>query len=81
MGCCLTGCARLILFALWRAIFAALLALLLARIDDYVERPDRRESLRGRAWRFYRSRSGRAVRRGTPPGAGSAIDTQGRPGP
>jgi protein-S-isoprenylcysteine O-methyltransferase Ste14 len=78
VGCCLTGCVRLLFFALWRAVAAALLALLLARIDAYVEERHR-ETLPGRAWRAYRGRRG--VRRGTPPDAGSAIDTEGRPRP
>ena len=67
-------------YALWRAIFAALLAILLARIDDYVERSGRSESTAGRAWRAYRSR-GKKVRRGTPPDARSAIDTNGHSRP
>jgi hypothetical protein len=75
---CLAGCVRVLFFALWRAIFAALIAVLLARIDAYVE--DRHgESLAGRAWRAYRERGAKGVRRGTPPGASSAIDTEGRP--
>ncbi|TME61657.1 MAG: hypothetical protein E6I51_08525 [Chloroflexi bacterium] len=81
MGCCLVGCVRLLFFALWRAIVAALVALVLARIDAYVER-NHEESLAGKAWRTYRGRGrDRGVRRGTPPGAGDAIDTQGRPRP
>jgi hypothetical protein len=79
VGCCLAGCLRLVAFTLWRAIFAALLALLLTRIDSYVDRSGKSESLAGRAWRLYRSRSGRKVRRGTPRDAGSAIDTEGGP--
>jgi hypothetical protein len=75
---CLTGCVRVLFFALWRALFAAVIALLLARIDAYVE--DRHgESLAGRAWRAYRERGRKGVRRGTPPDAGSAIETRGRP--
>ncbi len=57
MGCCLTGCLRLIFFQLWRLVAAALLAMLLARIDAYVERRHG-ESTAGRAWRAYR-RSGK----------------------
>jgi protein-S-isoprenylcysteine O-methyltransferase Ste14 len=80
VGCCLTGCVRLLLFALWRALFAALLAVILARIDTYVEERHG-ESMAGRAWRAYRQRGAAGVRRGTPPGADSAIDTEGRPRP
>ena len=80
MGCCLGGCVRLLVFALWRAIAAALLAVLLTRVDTFVE--DRHsDSLTGRAWRAYRSRGKKSVRRGTPPNAGGAIDTSGRPRP
>ena len=69
----------MIFFALWRAIFAALIAIILARIDAYVE-GRHGESLAARAWRAYRVR-GKGVRRGTPPDAGRAIDTSGRPRP
>ncbi|HEV8228802.1 MAG TPA: hypothetical protein VGQ86_02500 [Candidatus Limnocylindria bacterium] len=55
MGCCLVGCLRLIFFQLWKLILAALLAIVLARVDEYVERryPD---SGAGKAWRAYRGR-------------------------
>lgn len=79
MGCCLGGCVRLIAFTLWKAIFAAILAIFLSQIDSYVDRSGKADSLAGKAWRLYRSRSGKRVRRGTPPGASSAIDTEGRP--
>jgi hypothetical protein len=79
VGCCLGGCFRLIAFTFWRAIFAALLAILLTRLDNYVEGSGRSETPIGRAWRLYRSRSGKTVRRGTPHDAGAAIDTEGRP--
>ena len=80
MGCCLGGCVRLLVFALWRAIAAALIAVLLTRVDTFVE--DRHsDSLTGKAWRAYRSRGQKGVRRGTPPDAGGAIDTSGRPRP
>ncbi len=79
MGCCLGGCVRVIGFALWKAVFAAILAILLSRLDNYVDRSGKSDSLAGKAWRMYRSRSGKKVRRGTPPGAGSAIDTEGHP--
>jgi hypothetical protein len=76
----LAGCVRLLVFALWRAVVAALLAVLLTRIDTFVDERQG-DSLTGRAWRAYRARGKKAVRRGTPPGAGGAIDTSGRPRP
>ena len=80
MGCCLGGCVRLLAFTLWRAIAAALLAVLLTRVDTFVE--DRHgDSVTGRALRAYRSRGKKTVQRGTPPNAGGAIDTSGRPRP
>ncbi len=80
MGCCLGGCVRLLAFTLWRAIAAALLALLLTRVDTFVD--DRHsDSLTGKAWRAYRTRGNKSVKRGTPPNAGGAIDTSGRPRP
>ena len=79
MGCCLAGCFRLVAFTLWRAIFAALLAIFITQIDNYLDRSGKTHSLAGKAWRTYRSRSGKKVRRGTPPDAGSAIDTKGGP--
>ncbi len=80
MGCCLGGCLRLLAFTLWRAIAAALLAVLLTRVDTFIE--ERHEdSLTGKAWRAYRSRGKKTVRRGTPRNAGGAIDTSGRPQP
>ena len=80
MGCCLGGCVRLLVFTLWRAIAAAVLAILLTRVDTFVE--DRHsDSLTGKAWRAYRTRGKKSVRRGTPPDAGGAIDTSGRPRP
>jgi hypothetical protein len=66
---------------LWRAILAALIAVVLARVDSYVEERHG-ENIAGRAWRAYRERGGaKGVRRGTPPDASSAIDTEGRPRP
>ena len=56
MGCCLGGCLRLIFFWLWRALLAAAIAVLFARVDAYVERRGLGESLAGRAWGAYRSR-------------------------
>jgi hypothetical protein len=71
---------RLLVVALWRAIAAALLAMLLARVDAFVEERHG-DSLTGRAWRTYRRRGKKTVQRGTPPDAGGAIDTSGRPRP
>ncbi|MBI3522648.1 MAG: hypothetical protein HY071_06040 [Chloroflexi bacterium] len=68
-------------FALWRMLVAAGLAILLARVDDYVDRTHG-DSPAGKVWRTYRSRTsktGKKVKRGAPPDAGSAIDTEGRP--
>jgi len=79
MGCCLAGCLRLVVFTLWRAIFAALIAIFLSQIDNYLDRSGKSDSLPGKAWRVYRSRTGKKVRRGTPPDADSAIDTEGGP--
>ena len=81
MGCCLGGCVRLLAFTVWRAIAAALLAVLLTRVDTFVDERHG-DSLPGKAWRAYRTRGGKKlVRRGTPPDAGGAIDTSGRPRP
>jgi len=80
VGCCLGGCIRLLVFALWRAIAAALIAVVLTRIDTFVE-GRHSDSVTGKAWRAYRSRGKKGVRRGTPPDAGGAIDTSGRPRP
>ncbi len=55
MGCCLTGCLRLIFFQIWRLAAAAILAMLLARVDDYVERRYGDRTV-GRAYRAYRKR-------------------------
>jgi hypothetical protein len=65
---------------LWRAIAAALLAVLLTRVDTYVDNRHG-DSVTGKAWRAYRSRGKKVVKRGTPPDAGGAIDTSGRPRP
>jgi len=55
------GCLRLLFFQLWKVLLAALLALVFARIDTYVERryPD---SSAGKAWRAYRSRGKKTPR-------------------
>jgi hypothetical protein len=76
---CLGGCVRLLFLALWRVVLAAVVAVLLARIDAYIEGSSHRDAVTGRAWRMYRGRTGKKVRRGAPPGASSAIDTEGRP--
>jgi hypothetical protein len=77
----LGGCVRLLAFTLWRAIAAALLAVLLSRVDTFVDQRHG-DSVTGKAWRAYRSRGGKkVVRRGAPPDAGGAIDTSGRPRP
>jgi hypothetical protein len=49
------GCLRLIFFQIWRVLLAAIVAMLLARADDYVERRHGR-STAGKAWRAYRGR-------------------------
>lgn len=61
MGCCLAGCVRLLFFQLWKVLLAALLALVFARVDSYVERryPD---STAGKAWRAYRGRRTKKAR-------------------
>ena len=81
MGCCLTSCVRLFFFALWRALFAALVAIAFARIDHYIDRTAHRDAVTGRAWRAYRRGKGRSAGRGTPPDASSAIDTEGHAKP
>jgi hypothetical protein len=49
------GCLRLLFFQMWKVLLAALLAVVFARVDAYVERryPD---SSAGKAWRAYRGR-------------------------
>ncbi len=59
MGCCLGGCVRMIAFTLWRALLAALIAMLFARVDSYVERKGWSDTLGGRAYRTYRERGGK----------------------
>ncbi|HEV2011705.1 MAG TPA: hypothetical protein VGS17_11845 [Candidatus Limnocylindria bacterium] len=81
MGCCLGGCVRLLFFTFWRLALAAITAIVLARVDDYVEGSQHRDGVTGRAWRAYRTRGKKTVKRGTPPDAGSAIDTEGKPTP
>jgi hypothetical protein len=55
MGCCVVGCLRLIFFQLWKVLLAAVVAIVLARVDDYVER-QHGGSTAGKAWRTYRGR-------------------------
>ena len=55
MGCCLVGCVRFLFFQLWKLLLAALVAMILARIDDYVERRHGGSTV-GKAYRAYRSR-------------------------
>ncbi|OLC53691.1 MAG: hypothetical protein AUH85_13695 [Chloroflexi bacterium 13_1_40CM_4_68_4] len=69
MGCW-AGCIRLLFFALWRALLAALIAILFARVDAYVERRYGSHPA-GRAYRAWR---GSKVRRGPPPDASSAVE-------
>jgi hypothetical protein len=49
------GCLRLIFFQIWKVLLAAIVALLLTRVDDYVER-GHGTSTAGKAWKAYRSR-------------------------
>lgn len=55
MGCCLVGCLRFLFFQVWKLALAAIVAMVLARIDDYVERRHG-GSTAGKAWRVYRTR-------------------------
>jgi len=50
------GCLRLLFFQLWKVLLAAFVAVVLARIDSYVERRHS-DSAPGKAWRAYRGRS------------------------
>lgn len=49
------GCLRLIFFQIWKVLLAAIVALLLTRVDDYVER-SHGTSTAGKAWKAYRTR-------------------------
>jgi hypothetical protein len=49
------GCLRLIFFQIWKLLLAAIFAMLLARVDDHVERRYG-GSRAGRAWGAYRRR-------------------------
>lgn len=68
MGCCLTGCLRMIVFTLWRALLAAAIAMLFARVDQYVERRGWGETVAGRAYRAYRRRGKKPPAGGQPSG-------------
>lgn len=67
MGCCLAGCLRLIMFWLWRALLAAAIAVLFARVDAYIEQRGLGDSLAGRAWGAYRARGGKGKKPPPPP--------------
>ena len=69
MGC-LVGLFRFVLFAAWRAVIAAIIAILFARVDAYVERRYGAHP----AGRVYRAWRGSRVRRGTPADASSAVE-------
>jgi hypothetical protein len=49
------GCLRLIFFQIWKVLLAAIVALLLTRVDNYVE-GRHGTSTAGKAWKAYRSR-------------------------
>ena len=49
------GCFRLLFFQLWKVLLAAIIAMVLARVDDYVE-GRHGDSTAGKAWRRYRAR-------------------------
>jgi hypothetical protein len=59
------GCLRLIFFQIWRVLLAAIVAMLLARVDDYVE-GRHGGSGAGKAWRMYRAR-GKKAKKPEPP--------------
>lgn len=69
MGC-LVGLFRFLLVAAWRAALAAIIAILFARVDAYVERRYGSHPA-GRAYRAWR---GNKIRRGTPTDASSAVE-------
>jgi hypothetical protein len=49
------GCLRLIFFQIWKVLLAAIVAMLLARVDTYIDR-NHGGTTAGRAWQAYRSR-------------------------
>jgi hypothetical protein len=46
---------RFLFFQLWKLLLAAMIAMIVARVDDYVERRHG-GSTAGKAWRAYRTR-------------------------
>jgi hypothetical protein len=44
------------MFWLWRALLAAAIAILFARVDAYIEQRGLGDSVAGRAWGAYRAR-------------------------
>jgi hypothetical protein len=46
----------MVFFTLWRVLLAALIALLFARVDAYVEKRGWGDTVAGRAYRLYRQR-------------------------
>lgn len=66
--------------AIWRALAAALLAVLLSRIDDRIERSALRETPGGRAWRMYRDRMRKKpTKANVSPAPDRVVDTEGGP--
>jgi len=55
VGCCLVGCVRFLFFQVWRLALAAIVAMVLARVDGYIEREHGGRTA-GKAWRAYRER-------------------------
>lgn len=58
------------MFWLWRALLAAAIAVLFARVDAYIEQRGLGDSLAGRAWGAYRARSGKGKK---PPPESTAL--------
>jgi hypothetical protein len=49
------GCVRLLFFQLWKVLLAAIIAMVFARVDDYIG-GRHGASTAGKAWRAYRGR-------------------------
>lgn len=49
------GCFRLLFFQLWKVLLAAIIAVVLTRVDDYVE-GRHGGGTAAKAWRAYRGR-------------------------
>ena len=49
------GCLRLIFFQIWKVLLAAVIAMVLTRVDGYIDR-NHGGTTAGRAWQAYRSR-------------------------